>query len=1039
MADATHININGRQVSGQTAKCTNPIQNMLEEGKETEPSEQIHSSEARITENVQQETGKAASSLFGEQLHPFSENMSKDSLPQILVLPSCPQVTTLEKAGPENTLETECDGELSNQHQPSSECVQNEPLGTVAAVGTCPLNKLAESSPGNLTSDSLSKEMELLREDVSINSQSGKTSCPKDVASEVKHDRGAGNRRTEPAETKHDVDSNLLQNETRKIDIAVSSGVLTEKCLCAQQGTLGQIKDFGCGCLLGETPKQDDHLCSGLVQNVPVETGIAASDCDASEHLEPPLGDASESHIDKQVERSEDVLKSSSLEQFEASSKSLVNKSSSLGRRDKRTSKSREKKYMLRSLVSSDRVLRSRTQEKPKSLESSNSLSNVGNGVDKRMKERKKRRGTRIVDDEFTRIRRRLRYFLNRIHYEQNLIDAYSSEGWKGNSLEKLKPEKELQRAKTEIFRRKLKIRDLFQQLDSLCAGGRFPKSLFDSEGQIDSEDIYCAKCGSKDLSANNDILLCDGACDRGFHQFCLEPPLLSEDIPPDDEGWLCPGCDCKVDCFDLLNDSHGTNLSITDSWEKVFPEAAAAAREGKDQDPNLEFPSDDSDDDDYDPDGPGTVEKVGGDESSSDESEYASACEELEGEASPKDEQQFGLSSDDSEDNDYDPDAPDLNENAKQESSSSDFTSDSEDLVFTLDDGQFSEKDDVNMSSSLDPKAPLGKSQSSKHGGNKSSIKEELLEILDSGTGHDGSPPISGKRKVERLDYKRLHDETYGNVPSDSSDDEDWTDNGAPRKRKKTIGRGSSVSPNGNASIIKNVTTMDAANYNLEDNEQVARRRSRQTSMVTNENNSPNKSVEGSPKTGSTGKRLKSSTYRRLGEAVTQRLFKSFKENQYPDRAAKQSLAQELEITPQQVSKWFENMRWSYRHSSGKEPGISESVSKESAVSSQTDNKLVESEQNTNITRITCNGAPNEELPGTGNAMLESCSGNVGGGKAEMPAIAKESSGQESITPSSKKKRGRPRQVDRPETPPVVDIHETGGRKRGRWQNSTT
>lgn len=76
---------------------------------------------------------------------------------------------------------------------------------------------------------------------------------------------------------------------------------------------------------------------------------------------------------------------------------------------------------------------------------------------------------------------------------------------------------------------------------------------------------------------------------------------------------------------------------------------------------------------------------------------------------------------------------------------------------------------------------------------------------------------------------------------------------------------------PNGNASIIKNVTTMDAANYNLEDNEQVARRRSRQTSMVTNENNSPNKSVEGSSKTGSTGKRLKSSTYRRLGEAVTQ------------------------------------------------------------------------------------------------------------------------------------------------------------------------
>ncbi|PHU02687.1 Ubiquinol oxidase 2, mitochondrial [Capsicum chinense] len=30
------------------------------------------------------------------------------------------------------------------------------------------------------------------------------------------------------------------------------------------------------------------------------------------------------------------------------------------------------------------------------------------------------------------------------------------------------------------------------------------------------------------------------------FHQSCVELPLLKEDIPPDDEGWLCLGCDCK-------------------------------------------------------------------------------------------------------------------------------------------------------------------------------------------------------------------------------------------------------------------------------------------------------------------------------------------------------------------------------------------------------------------------------------------------------------------------------------------------------------
>jgi len=56
--------------------------------------------------------------------------------------------------------------------------------------------------------------------------------------------------------------------------------------------------------------------------------------------------------------------------------------------------------------------------------------------------------------------------------------------------MEKLKPEKEIQRAKSEILRRKLKIRDLFQNLDLLCAEGRLPESLFDSEGEIDSEDV---------------------------------------------------------------------------------------------------------------------------------------------------------------------------------------------------------------------------------------------------------------------------------------------------------------------------------------------------------------------------------------------------------------------------------------------------------------------------------------------------------------------------------------------------------------------
>lgn len=111
---------------------------------------------------------------------------------------------------------------------------------------------------------------------------------------------------------------------------------------------------------------------------------------------------------------------------------------------------------------------------------------------------------------------------------------------------------------------------------------------------------IFCATCGSKDVTSGNDIILCDGACDRGFHQNCLNPPLRTEEsnihfssifhsiqvilvsafihehysfvVPEGDEGWLCPACDCKIDCIDVINELQGSDLSIDDSWEVIYP-----------------------------------------------------------------------------------------------------------------------------------------------------------------------------------------------------------------------------------------------------------------------------------------------------------------------------------------------------------------------------------------------------------------------------------------------------------------------------------
>ncbi|CAH9057910.1 unnamed protein product [Cuscuta europaea] len=155
--------------------------------------------------------------------------------------------------------------------------------------------------------------------------------------------------------------------------------------------------------------------------------------------------------------------------------------------------------------------------------------------------------------------------------------------------------------------------------------------------------------------------------------------------VPPGDEPWLCPGCVCKLDCFVLLNNLEGTNLSLRDSWEKVFPGEAASATTGNKLDDISGLPLDDSEDDDYNPATNPEVDQNSSQEdksTSSDESDYFSASDDFEAPPALDNLEVTGLPSDDSEDEDYDPSAPGHdNDQEMQERSSSDLTSDSEDV----------------------------------------------------------------------------------------------------------------------------------------------------------------------------------------------------------------------------------------------------------------------------------------------------------------------------------------------------------------------
>ncbi|KAF3784126.1 Pathogenesis-related homeodomain protein [Nymphaea thermarum] len=390
--------------------------------------------------------------------------------------------------------------------------------------------------------------------------------------------------------------------------------------------------------------------------------------------------------------------------------------------------------YIRRSLMkdSDDKLLKSGCKGRRKDT-------NVDDGIQKnKRKRRRKSRKENIHNNEALRLQRRTKYLLIKMRLEQNLIDAYSGEGWKGQSREKIKPEKELRRAEEQILKCKLGIRDAMHQLDLLSSEGRIEDSVIAQDGSVFHEHIFCAKCKLRDAFPDNDIILCDGTCNCAFHQKCLDPPLATENIPPEDEGWLCKICECKMEILDTLNAYLGTSYSMDNDWEDVFKEAVISADGGNvSLSHGDDWPSDDSEDDDYDPD------KV-------EEPDMGSG---------------YG--------NDAHNDA----------SSSSGWSSD----VDSLEDGISFLSEDLNS----------GYNRPQQREEDADRPFDSVINI-NSDNEHDIDFKNCGRRKRRDVDYKKLYDEMFGKEPCESehlSEDEDWGPH-RKRRRDKDPEMGSSSAP---------------------------------------------------------------------------------------------------------------------------------------------------------------------------------------------------------------------------------------------------
>lgn len=187
------------------------------------------------------------------------------------------------------------------------------------------------------------------------------------------------------------------------------------------------------------------------------------------------------------------------------------------------------------------------------------------------------------------------------------MVEAYASDGWRGQAAQKPKPVREIEKAREKIFEGKLKIREYFKVLE-FDEREREITTVADEFGECDAADIFCSKCTLADDRHDDDILLCDGFCDRAYHQSCVTPPVLAEDIPPEDEGWLCPRCDARVDVIYVLNDEYDQNLgqrcvsadifvAEADMRDKGIVPGTAQFKHAHEED----WPSDESDDEDFD------------------------------------------------------------------------------------------------------------------------------------------------------------------------------------------------------------------------------------------------------------------------------------------------------------------------------------------------------------------------------------------------------------------------------------------------------
>lgn len=165
-------------------------------------------------------------------------------------------------------------------------------------------------------------------------------------------------------------------------------------------------------------------------------------------------------------------------------------------------------------------------------------------------------------------------------------------------------------------------MKALISQLIDECADDKrfYQLANTDEDDMIDVNEVVCSKCNQDtytDTYGNeHDIVLCDRAnCFRAYHLDCLDPPIQAlDDGTVDEEDWFCWRCETIDDILDHVNDRLGTNYDETNLFAELEEESISILDSSR-------LDADESDDEDYKPDAESNGDGSGKEEDDVDES----------------------------------------------------------------------------------------------------------------------------------------------------------------------------------------------------------------------------------------------------------------------------------------------------------------------------------------------------------------------------------------------------------------------------------